>query len=263
MDQIPVIDVWKSFGSYVNTYQGGWFRPQTDFESALNDIQYEVWERWTKMADKSQEVTDNLRNFLISENVNVKAEKGNYGTFIVPKEYARYSSARIITDGTITIEADLADQECEHTISEQIETEEELKTETEKAYRNMVERKLTKVDNNKWSAALEHETKGPSLKNPLTTQINGGFKVAPREISVVVLDYYIKPPKAVFAYTKVPGNPQTGAGDQIIYDSVKSKPLMWPATMINEFVISLGERYSLFTRDQFMAQATAQKKATG
>jgi hypothetical protein len=127
-------------------------------------------------------------------------------------------------------------------------------------YASMCERTVDKVDNQRWGAVCEHLTKMPTFDNPKLTQLNAQFKVAPREVSVIVLDYYVRPTPAVFAYTVAPGNVQTGAGDQLLYNKALSKPFPWPTTMVNEFLIRLGERYGLFTRDQFMAQTSTQQK---
>ena len=91
-------------------------------------------------------------------------------------------------------------------------------------------------------------------------QIEGGFEVSPRLVSVIVLDYYRPPIEATFVYTNSPGNVQTGAGDMIIYDQNNSKPLEWPFNVRDEFLIELGIAYSGFTRDQFLAQYGMQKK---
>ncbi len=93
-------------------------------------------------------------------------------------------------------------------------------------------------------------------------QIDNGFEVSPRNVSVVVLDYYVEPKEATFVYTISPGNVQTGSGDQIIYDEKNSVKLEWPATVRNEFLIELGQTYGIFTRNQFVTQVTQQQKVT-
>jgi hypothetical protein len=88
------------------------------------------------------------------------------------------------------------------------------------------------------------------------------FQIAPRNISVVVLDYYRLPKIATFVYTTTPGNVDTGSGDEIVYNSKASQPLEWDGSLRNEFLVNLGERYGLFTRDQFVSNITQQQKAT-
>lgn len=252
---IDLYQLYLSFLSYVNTFQGGWFRPQSDFQRACNDISNNLWNDWTGQAEKSKEVKDNLIYFLKSVNRKVDAAKGAYGIFNPPANYGRCASVRYITDGTKIIPSpDVNNGECDG-----FKSEEEI---TENYYENIVEIGLDDIDNKNWAAVIAHKTKFPTLANPKMTQINSGFKVAPREISVVVLDYYIKPRDAIFGYTVTPGNLQTGAGDQIVYDINLSLPLQWPTTMINEFLARLGERFGIFTRDQLMIQFSTQQKKT-
>ncbi len=246
MDIIDINDLYQAFTSYVNTYTGGWYRPQSDFQVSVNVIQNELWNDLTNQAEKSNEVKDNLRNFLRSKNAKVDQRKGGYGFVEEPKDYGRFASAKIVVVDNKTIEPN---------------DEESDESKAQEYYSKMFESDLIIVDNARWAACLTHKTKCPTLKQPRGTQIQEGWKVAPREISSVVLDYYIKPSPVVFAYDKTEPNLETGDGDQIIYNKQQSKQLLWPSTLINEFVIRLGERYGLFTRDQFMTQYNSQKKS--
>jgi len=253
---IDLYDLYNSFKSYVNTFQGGWFRPQTDFQQASNDISNELWEKWTRQAEKSQEVLDNIAPFFKSKNILVKPKNTYYGTFTQPPDYGRYATSRIIVHRSTCLPCENVDNgDC----SELVKMEQQAIT--EKYYESISERTIEKIDSQRWGAVCEHLTKFPTLDNPKLTQIDNGFKVAPRTVSVVVLDYYIRPENAVFDYTIAPGDIQTGAGDQIIYNKNGSKSLQWPTTVVNEFLVRLGERYGMFTRDQFMTQASSQLKA--
>src|SRR5688500_13174275 len=98
---IDLFDLYESFQSYVNTFQGGWFRPQTDFTKRVNDISKELWVKWTREAEKSTEAKDNLLPFLKSKNLIVSGS-GPYGKLPTPKDYGRFSAARIIVDGEKT-----------------------------------------------------------------------------------------------------------------------------------------------------------------
>lgn len=255
-DVIDIYDLWKSFGTYVNTFQGGWYRPQTDFETACNDISIKLFKEYVQQAEKSQDIKDSLRNFLKSVNLVVSVKKSAYGKALYPVDYGGFGSARIITDGTkCAPSSDVNDGQCQGVLDS-----DKIEEMTETFYNNVKQYSISLIDNNKWGSVNEHETKSPTLGNPMMTQIGGGFDISPRTVSVIVLDYYVNPVKAVFAYTKTPGNPQTGQGDQIVYDKKNSNPIPWPATMVNEFLVRLGERYGAFTRDQFMAQFSTQQK---
>lgn len=252
---IDLFDLNKSFQSLVNTFQGGWFRPQTDLQNAANDISNELWEMWTRQAEKSQEIIDNLSPFFKSRNILVKPQNTYYGTFNQPPDYGRFASARVITYRSTCLPCETA----ENGNCSELE-EMELKAVKEKYYESICEITVEKIDSQRWGAVCEHLTKAPTLENPKLTQVENGFKIAPRTISVVVLDYYTRPVNAVFNYTKAPGNVQTGAGDQLIYNKNASVPLQWPSTVINELLIRLGERYGIFTRDQFITQLNLKNK---
>lgn len=252
---IDPYSLYLSFQSYVNTFNGGWFRPQTDFIRRANDISKELWVKWTNMAEKSQEAKDNLLPFLRSKNMIVSAD-GPYGKFMPPKDYGRFATARVIVAGDTCYPDKNIDQgKCDNGEY----TQEEM---TEEYFDRVKQFTVEMIDDGKWGAVNEHLTKGPKLNNPKIRQIDGGFEVSPRKVSVIVLDYYVEPKEATFVYTRTPGNVQTGAGDQLIYDEKNSHKFEWPATVRNEFIIRLGESYGLFTRDQFVSQVAQQQKIT-
>jgi hypothetical protein len=253
---IDLFDLYESFQSYSNTFIGGWFRPQTDFTKRCNDISKKLWVKWTREAEKSQEAKDNLFPFLKSKNLIVSAV-GPYGKFKPPDGYGRFASARLIIAGDKTYPDKNVDQgKC---ANGEFKTEQEL---TEEYYDSIEQSDVELIDDQKWGAVNTHLTKKPTLLKPKIRQIDNGFEVAPRQVSVIVLDYYVEPKEATFIYSISLGNVETGAGDQIIYDKNNSQPLEWPATVRNEFLIELGQAYGIFTRDQFMAQVTQQQKMT-
>src|SRR5689334_15681693 len=96
---IDPYDLYQSFQSTYNTFFGGWFRPNTDFIVKVNDISVELWEMFTRMAEKSQEVKDNLLPFLKSKNMIVSSQNSFYGTFKPPGGYGRFASARMLVSG--------------------------------------------------------------------------------------------------------------------------------------------------------------------
>lgn len=259
---IDPYELYQSFQSTVNTFQGGWFRPETDFIRACNDLSKKFWVKKTKEAEKSQEAKDDLMPFLKSKNY-IVTNKSIYGTFKPDKDYGRFSAARIIVhtnpeDAKIVSfcpDKNIDDGKC---CNGDFKTDFEL---TEEYYNNTTQIDVDLIDDIKWGAVNKHATKKPTIEKPKMRIINGGFEVAPRQVSVVVLDYYREPVEATFLYTNAPGDVQTGAGDQLIYDR-NSQPLEWPFNMRDEFLIGLGERYGLFTRDQFVTQVTTMQKQT-
>lgn len=257
---IDSFDLWNSFQSTVNTYLGGWFRPQSDFIQKCNDISKQLWVKWIREAEKSQEAKDNLLPFLVSKNM-IVSNSGVYGIFQPPadakKPYGRFSSARIIVaNDKCYPDVNVEKGKC---ANGKFTNPEEIK---EEYFDNIKQFDVDMIDDQKWGACMAHKTKGPTLEKPKIRQIEGGFEVAPRNISVIVLDYYRPPKEATFIYTISYGNVQTGAGDNIIYDKQNSQPLEWPFNVRDEFIIELGISYSLFTREQFLAQMGLQKKQT-
>lgn len=257
---IDLYDLYQDFKSYVNTYVGGWFRPQSDFQNSCNSINTELFVKWTSIAEKSQEEKDNLMPFLISKNILIEKTTG-YGFFKVPadpeKPYGRFAAARIIVAGETCVPCQTVnDGKCSNG---DWESDAEL---AEDYYNTVKEKDIQLIDDGRWGAVNNHKTKCPSLDKPKMRQINQGFQVAPRSVTVVVFDYYRQPKKATFVYTISPGDTDTGAGDDLIYDKENSQPLEWPENMRKEFIIRLGERYGLFTRDQFVSNVTAQQKQT-
>jgi hypothetical protein len=251
---IDSFDLYNSFRSVSNTFTGGWFRLQTDFIVSVNDISNELWELWTAQAEKSQEIKDNLFPFLVSKNLIVKAQNINYGTFLPPPDYGRYASARVLHVNEHCVPSMEVDKgKCSNG---------KFKSDADLAkdyYDNVTEVDVEMIDNQRWGSVLKHLTKKPSLNRPKINQINNGFRVAPREVSVTVFYYYTRPLPATFLYTIAPGNTDTGAGDDLIYNKAQSTPLQWPSTVVNEFVWRLGERYGVFTRQEFMATYSGQK----
>lgn len=255
---IDVYDLLQSFYSTFNVYLGGWFRPQTDFLQKCNDISKELWVKWGNEAEKSQEAKDNMMPFLVSKNI-IVSNKGVYGTFSPPidsdKPYGRFAAARIIVSGKQCVPCQEVDNgKCSNG---DFKSQQEL---TEDYYNNIEQHDIDLIDDQKWGACNKHLTKKPTLQKPKMRQIDGTFQVAPREVSVVVLDYYRPPKEATFVYNISPGNVQTGAGDMLIYDKKNSQPLEWPFNVREEFLIRLGQAYSLFTKDQFLSQFSEQQK---
>lgn len=254
---IDLFDLWQDFQSLVNTFQFGWYRPQTDFQRAVNDISIELWERWTAMAEKSQQIKDYLVPFLISKNIIVTPANSYYSTISYPKEYGRFATAEIIVapNNNQTVPSPTVDKgKC---ANGDFKSQEEI---TEEYFAGIVPREIKLVDLQRWESCLTHLTKMPTFDNPKMVQVDGVFRVAPKNVSVVVMNFYTRPTEAIFAYTTSPADLETGGGDQIIYNQSQSKPLQWSPITKNEFLWRLGMRFGLYTRDQFVATLSEQQK---
>lgn len=253
---ITTYSLYQDLTSYVNTYQGGFFRPQTDFLSAVNNISKDIWREKVAQAEKAQEFVDDLLPFLKGKNMKVIQQQSYYGTFKPPTGYGRFAGARILlnNDKETIPDKNIDQGKCDNVKSDLERTQE--------YYESLEERLVEKINSQRWTAVCTHRRKAPTFENPKITQVDEGFRVAPRTVSVVVLYYYVEPENAEFKYTISPGNIQTGSGDMMIYDP-SSKPLQWAENMRNEFLVRLGERYGLFTRDGFVSQISNQQRALG
>jgi len=255
---IDPFDLWKKFCSDNNTFQGGFFRPDRDYQENINAISLDAFVAFTAMDEKTQQIEDWLAPFAKTINIIVLPGAGNYGVAKYPaapnpNPYEAYKAARSLQhkDECLCEEGAsiFKDGVC---VDNETEIQKLQRVERYKA--GIFEATITKVTSSKWSACLEHETKCPTFKSPKITQFDEGFKVAPRSVSVIVLDYYKKPKAAKFAYTIATGNPQTGAGDYLIYNQAASEPLEWPQSMIPYFLDKLQQIYAKFTRDPELFQ---------
>lgn len=250
---MTLFSIWQSFQSLVNTSQNSYFRPQTDFAQAVNDISKDLWDTWTSQNEKSYQIRTYLSPFLKSKNIVTKPANSYYTVAKYPGDYGRLASAAVwsLNDAAIPC-PNVDDGKCEG-----FETQSEV---DEKFYENIVERQVDLIDEKRWKACLTHLTKKPTLLRPKMTQIDGGWNLAPRTASVLVLDYYIVPTDGEFKYTVVPGDPQTGAGDFIQYDP-SSTPLQWNSVVLNYFLWKLALRYGIFIGNTFLAQFAEKQKA--
>lgn len=250
---LSLLQIWNSFTSVYNTSQQSFFRPQTDFVTQVNDISKDLFLKWADMSEKSQEIRDFLFPFLISKNLMVTPKNSYYGFLKKPDTYSRWGAARIWTLKEETVPcAEVENGKCEGW-----KTQDEV---NEEYYKNIEEAEVDLIDQQRWAACLKHLTKMPTLKAPKMLQIDGGWRVAPRSVSVIALDWYKEPKDGEFKYSVVAGNPQTGSGDFIQYDPT-SQQLEWPPTVINYFVWRLGTRYGLFTNNQLILQFAKQQEA--
>ncbi len=237
--------------------------PQSIFIRAANVASIELWKKMTREAEKSQEVRDNLFPFLVSKNITTTRSNSYYSIATPPPDYGRFASAKIllVNEKTTVPDKDVDDGKiCNKKGRLTVfKTDEEL---AKDYYENVTESLVELVDNQRWVAALKHLKRKPSFERPKITQINKGFKVAPRDVGVIVLNYYVQPVDAIFGYTNVPGNLETGSGGAIVYDPNKSRNFQWNITVKDDFLEMLKKVYIGFTRDGLYQQINASQKTT-
>lgn len=257
---IDLYELYKDFCADVNTSQNGFWRPENDFQRNANVASDKLFNKKTEVSERDQTIVDDLRPFLISKNIIVQQQNSFYGIVPIPTapdnpEYSKYASARMLLAGQTCVPCqDVDEGKC---INGDWKTDQEL---AEDYYSKVCEVRVEKIDNQRWPSVLQHLTKRPTLLNPKLTQINNQFQVAPRQVSVVVLNYYRKPKPATFVYTLTEPNLQNGSGDVIVYNANLSQPLEWPSTVKNELLEILKEVYIGFTRDSQFQQITSAQK---
>ena len=258
---IDLFDLWQDLMAQLNISQNGWWRPESDFERVVNDISIKLWNDKIDVAERDGRIIDELRAFFKPKNIIVKQQNSFYGIVEYPtkpgEEYGRFGSARLLLAGKLCVPCqDVDDGKC---CNGDFETDAELANDY---YNTVCETQIEKIDNQRWPSVLQHLTKRPTISNPKMTQIGNSFKVAPREVSVVILNYYVQPKYATFKYTLSPANLQNGSGDAIIYNKAASQPLEWPYTVKNEFLSLLKDYYISFTRDSLFQQINQSQKQT-
>ena len=254
---IYLSSLYKDFVTRVNTSQDGFFRIITDFVRAANDASISLWNELVDEAENSQSVTDDLRNFIRTKNMIVSSTNSTYGYFKYPAEYGRYSAARLIIYNSKTV----GYKDCEICDSSDTAGDEQAEFERVERYLDGIkETDVKKVDSSKWAAALTNLTKMPTLSKPIIKQNDNGFNVAPRNVSVVVLDYYVQPVNGTIFYTLTPFNSEIGDGNDIIFDDSKSIPLQWSESVKNRLLDKIVDIYISYTRDGLLQQIKSAQK---
>lgn len=248
---ITLFDLWEKFCGEYNTHQGGHVRPHRNFTNWVNNISISLFEeKFTGAWEKNQKIIDDLgKPFLRSTPAQSTAGGPTYDIVSFPGDYAHFSAARYFhKEGTF----DSCDG-CKVEIKSPA-GEDDYKYETYVAGDGSIEQQIEMVKSDKWGSLMKHLVKRPKPTKPKMTQYDGGFKLAPKGIGTIYIDYLRKPKVATFLYT-------LGVGDQIIYNPA-SQPLEWSELVINEFLQALGLKYGKFIRESFIYQTSDKEKTT-
>lgn len=255
---INLFDLYRSLTANVNPSQGGHIRPQENFMRWCNEIQQEIFEELARKWETNQTISDKLTPFLRSVNVSLTPNPGKpYDTFVPPADYRYFATARVLLTsedakvGTAsgncpTIDGNTGAQQ-------RYEDPDDVKLAEAAVGSGYVEVPVRKVDNMRWGSAMAHITKRPTIRKPLITAYDGGFKMAPAGMGVIVLDYFRMPKDCLFAYTMT-------ADGQIIFDPVNSVNLEWNANVIPDFLARLETRYGIYVRDDMTFQSGQLKR---
>lgn len=237
---ISTCQLYNDNKSAVNSWQHGHFRPQS-FEFALYMAQVELFNLLRKAWENSQIITDELRPFFKDAQLKID-EMPQGGIVAYPADYVSFSNLKFYSkteegEGVKCKGFDVVDSDNKCRPLTEEEKVELLDT------KDLFERDIRKVPNNKWASFLKHRVIKPSVKNPGTTQLEGGFKVVPREIGYVVLNYLAIPERPVFAYTR-------DALDNIVCIPEKCTNLLWGPEALPDLMARVKTKYSSFVGDQ-------------
>lgn len=243
-----------------NTQQSGHLRPQRNFNSWVNSISLELFNAKYAQAGTNQKIKDQLdAAFLQSVNIIVTSQPGkDYDTFILPADYAYFSSVRAfrhensdrgcLCRGKAILKADGTCGAYEDPDFVEIRAKFKGTSTAEVA--------AEPVDNQKWGPALSHRLKKPSWKRVKVTQTEGLFKIVPKGIGVILLDYYRYPRAANFAYT-------TNLDGSVNYNLGGSTQLDWPISVKPEFLAGIKQRFASYTgQDNKYQQSMNEKEQT-
>lgn len=243
MTILDLFDIYLKVCSLANVQQGGQYRPQ-DFILDYNSVSNELFLSEIAMFQLNQIASDQLTIFLKTVNINVVSQPGKtYDLVLKPSDYEYLANLRVLRQK----EEYISGYDTKYPIIDgsgnctQVDDPDYAQMVANFAGNELIELRVDIIDNAKWQSALDSVRKGPTYDAPKGTQFDGGFKIAPKGLSSVVLDYFRTPRKAVFAYT-------IGAGDIIVYDPVASVQLEWTNTMENEFITRLLKKYAIRVR---------------
>lgn len=244
MQYMDLFELYRSACADFNTQQSGHMRPQQNYQLWIENISKEYFRELFKDWEKNQILDDDYGlAFLKSVNIPVTIQPGKNFDFIkLPLDYAYYSSLRVFIhadqkSGCLCEEYDILDSDG---ACGKYEDPDFKEIREKNKGQSVGEGRAVKVDNQRWGSAINHRRKKPILEQPVITQINGGFKISPKGIGIVVLDYIRYPVSPVFAYT-------TNTDGTVNYDLANSTQLDWPVQVKNIFLARLKMKYASAT----------------
>lgn len=232
----------------LNTQQGGHLRPERNFNSWVNEISFNRFRMGCEQWQTSKMLSEDMRPFYKTVNITVQHPAGkSFGLFLLPEGVEYVCAVRVLVrnDKTFAMPGvDMIDGKTGKACNDYQDPDEAALA---KVDTDFIERTVNEVDTQRWGAALEHRGKKPTMKKPIYTVFEGGMKIAPQDVAIVVVDYFRLPVKAVFDYT-------LGTDDQILFNPTTSVDPEWSETLKEYFLKEISTRYSKFTRDTDLFQ---------
>lgn len=224
---IDIYQLFQDLTSNLNVKQAGHLRVR-DFNNWVNQISLALFKEKFVAWERDQAIVDDMsRPFLESKSFVTQKTLINHALLPYPSDYAFFSSARIFkSEGAVV----------------------QCPTETEPgvdALANVCETNAVIVSNDRWGSICDHKLLYPTLDRVFITEYEGGFKVAPKEIGFITLDYLRYPKKSKLVFL----DPLAQT-----LDTVNTINLEWNQTVTNEFLARLKIFYAGFVREPFLEQ---------
>lgn len=239
---IDLFELYEDFCGEYNTHQRSHIGPST-FVKWVNMISRDLFEQKFSEWPRSQKISDDVaRPFLKSRILAVSELSATADIILYPADYGHYSSCRFFKrDGNVIDPEPYLNKDKDY-----FEIADNVKE-------SISEEPVALIDNNRWSSLMKHRIKKPTKDSPAIVQYANGFKIAPKDIGYVVLDYLKIPSLATMVYT-------LGPNDKLLYDKSKSKPLEWSPLVKGEFMAELGKKFGKFTGQPFIYQTSQAEK---
>lgn len=243
---IRINKIYDAFNSEYNTAQSGFFRPDADFVPAIHAISLDIYNKLVGITPREQKIKDWLAPFLRMLNIAV-LKKPAYDYILSPDDYKNYAASRVIFEK----EKNCGQPECDLLNGAgQCIPFADVEEDFFPATAEYEEWPVTLLDSSKWASMTKHKTNGPTAKRPFLKQQSDGFMVLPRDLGVIVLDYYISPVEPVFNYDSVGTAPDVF----LQFKDAGSTHLQWPETLLPVFLYHLGKKYGLTIQNQLILQ---------
>lgn len=242
---IHIFDLYESFLAHANTYQGGHVKPQREFINWVRDVSLSFFSAGCQEFEKTKVISDRMSPFLKTKPLQLETE-GNPGfdLAVFPEDYAYFATARHFSrDGAFVVEPDqdllcYDGKQCK--CKDKVGASQWVSSITADTIK---EKTIDKVDNDRWGSLLDHRILRPSIDKPKMTQYSSGFKVSPKGLGIIVLDYFRLPedPKMNYIITN------SGTEDEYMqFVEQGSQHLPWPKDMMADFIPALILKYQAF-----------------
>lgn len=252
---ISINSMWVSVQNQVNVWRTGFISP-SKFNDYLQQASIELFNEKRLAALQNDKIDDDLAPFLKSENLPVTVPVGlNYGLVTRPAtQYNYFWSMRAFFTGK---EESLESCGCPESDNTACDARKNLlQTPVSIDQIPIVkEVRVTKVSGTVWDSVLNHRTKFPTTDRAFCSQIANGFKVAPRNLSIVTLDNYRLPTTAVFGYTALPSG-------YYQFNQGASTDIEWPAQVFDELLDRILIMCGVQLKNQPLFNAAETQKAT-